>query len=68
MSWLDDAWNEMRAPPEYADPGYPAYYGTATREPTFAPWSAVMGARERIQRVFNLPSLRANVHQLMGVA
>ena len=49
------------------DRGYPAQSFTCVGLPTPHPWSAALGAVERIQKRLNLPKLRHRVYQLMGV-
>lgn len=68
--WVGDLWAEMRKPevPEEDDPGVPAYYGTATGEPTIHMWSAVAGARERLQKTFDLNNLKASVFRALVAA
>lgn len=70
MSWVDDWWEDRRKAPviEAVDKGYLALQGTATGQPTIHPWSAVAGARERLQGVFDLPNLRYQVYHFWGLA
>lgn len=73
LTWVDDWWASrlaelrmVRLEAEGSDPGIPAYYGTATGQPTVAPVSYVAAARERIRPVFNLDRLHRNVLALLG--
>lgn len=74
MSFLDQWWEERRAELkaerealERREPVVPATYGTATGEPTVAPWSAVAGAVNRIKPVIDLNKLKASVFKALGV-
>lgn len=74
MNWIDEWWATLAAEFRTArleaastDVGYPAWYGTATGAPTYAPWSAVMAAVTRLPRVMNLDKLHRRVLELLGV-
>lgn len=72
--FLVDWWAEVREAEKVArlqaqqeDPGYPAMHGTCTGEQTVHPWSAVMGARERIPKLIAWPNVLRQVAIWMGV-
>lgn len=74
MSFIDEWWAERRNAlkmaryeAELADAGIPAWYTTATGEPTHHPWSAVAGARDRLPALINLDKLHRRVYKLLGV-
>lgn len=73
-NWLEEWWDE-RIDAERAahnetneERGYLALTGLASGGPTIHPWSAVAGAREKLQRRIDLPTLRYSVYKALGVA
>lgn len=73
-AFLDDWWQQVRDNEKLQrlealqeDPGYPALHGTATGGQTVHPWSAVMGARERIPKLIAWPNVIRRLAQLFGV-
>lgn len=75
QTWIDEWWasrtvesRTARLEAESTDPGFPAWYDTATGGKTYAPWSAVMAARERrYPSLLNLDKLHRRVLELLGV-
>jgi hypothetical protein len=69
--FLVDWWNEKKMEQHHLldppDKGHPAYYGSCTGHVTPHPWSAALGAVERIQKRIDLPALRERVYTLLGV-
>lgn len=74
MTWLDDWWGSRISYPDgerFAgheeldppDPGMPAQYGTGLGEPTVHPWSAVMGALDRLPTIVNLRLLEQSAKE-----
>ena len=72
MSFVEEWWEERReearaelrrltAPEE----GHPARYDTTT-SPTDHPWSAVLGAKERLPRQISLRNLRASLGRALA--